>query len=108
MLRASSVTVDPAYAPAKAMPSSVGKLGTIYMSVAGIIDVEAERKRLSGQLESLAKDLARVNGKLGNTDFLQKATPRPRSLYWHHEDAVCRRRSRGVLFPPLLRLLPHP
>ena len=75
LLKASSLTVDPALAAEKAMPSGVVPLGTIYMSVAGHIDVEAEITRLSAQVEKVESDLKRVNAKLENPDFVQKAKP---------------------------------
>jgi valyl-tRNA synthetase len=75
LLKASSLTVDTKLAEAKAMPSGVVPLGTIYMSVAGHIDVEAEISRLAAQLEKIAADLKRVDAKLGNPDFVNKAKP---------------------------------
>jgi valyl-tRNA synthetase len=74
-LRAKTVTVDPAYAGTSGLPSSVEKLGTIFMPVEGIIDVAAEKRRLSGELESVAQELERVNAKLGNANFVNKAPP---------------------------------
>ena len=73
MLRSASVKIDSDLAPEKAMPSGVGKLGTVYMPLEGLIDVDAEAVRLSGQLEKIVRDLARVTGKLANMDFVSKA-----------------------------------
>ena len=73
LLRASTVGIDPAFKPEGAMPSAVGKLGAIYMPVKGLIDVDAEVRRLSGQKQKAEEDLARVNAKLGNADFVSRA-----------------------------------
>jgi valyl-tRNA synthetase len=74
-LRAESLTIDPALAPARAMPSGIGRIGTVYMPVEGLIDAAAETRRLSGELAKVAKELDRVNGKLANLDFINKARP---------------------------------
>jgi valyl-tRNA synthetase len=73
LLRAESVTIDTALEPDRAMPSGLSGLGTIYMPLEGLIDVEAERKRLSAQLEKISTELKRVTAKLQNMAFVQKA-----------------------------------
>ncbi len=47
--------------------------GTFALPLAGIIDVAAEKARLSKALEKLGKDLAGLNGRLGNAKFLDSA-----------------------------------
>ncbi len=73
LLKAGSCRLDKAFSPAKVMPSALSKLGTIYMSIDGVIKVDEEIARLSGQLDKINQDLTRVNKKLGNMDFLNKA-----------------------------------
>jgi valyl-tRNA synthetase len=41
--------------------------------MAGLIDKEAELARLERETEKLAKDLARIQGKLNNAAFVDKA-----------------------------------
>jgi len=41
--------------------------------LAGIIDFAAEKKRLSGERDKLAKDIEGTMRKLGNPDFLARA-----------------------------------
>jgi valyl-tRNA synthetase len=72
-LRADSLTLDPGFEPDTAMASGVGKLGTIYMPVKGLVDAESETARLTGQLEKVEGNLERVNRKLENVDFVSKA-----------------------------------
>ncbi len=73
LLRAETLTVDAAFVPEKATPSAVGELGTIYMPLRGLLDVEAERGRQQAQLDKVLGDLDRVARKLGNTEFVTRA-----------------------------------
>ena len=41
--------------------------------LAGLIDVDAERARLTKEVARKADELARLEGKLGNADFVAKA-----------------------------------
>ncbi|MFH0953463.1 MAG: valine--tRNA ligase [Verrucomicrobiota bacterium] len=73
LLKAGSFKIDPDFVPAKAMPSGLTPLGTIYMSLEGLLDVQAEIKRLAGQLHKMDQDLRNVAKKLDNMDFVSKA-----------------------------------
>ena len=50
----------------------IGEL-ELLIPMAGLIDTEAELARLNKQLEKVAKDLAKVTGKLSNEKFVGKA-----------------------------------
>ncbi|GMG86734.1 valine--tRNA ligase [Biformimicrobium ophioploci] len=58
-------------APASAT-ALVGEM-EILVPMAGLIDVAAESARLNKEIEKLGKDLARVEGKLNNPKFVDKA-----------------------------------
>ena len=60
--------------PPPAAAEVVGDL-QVLVPLAGVIDVAAERERLRKEMEKVTKDLARVDGKLGNAGFLAKAPP---------------------------------
>jgi valyl-tRNA synthetase len=45
----------------------------ILIPMAGLIDKDAEAARLNKEIEKLAKDIQRVEGKLGNDNFISKA-----------------------------------
>jgi valyl-tRNA synthetase len=45
------------------------------MPIEGHVDVAAEIKKLTGQVEKLDQELARVLAKLGNPDFMNRAKP---------------------------------
>lgn len=47
----------------------------VYLPLAGMIDLEAERARAQKELADLEKRIAASKGKLGNTGFTQKAPP---------------------------------
>ncbi|MFE5212730.1 class I tRNA ligase family protein, partial [Streptomyces sp. NPDC056600] len=49
---------------------------TVELDLSGVIDFEAERKRLTKDLQAAEKEKAQANGKLGNEAFLGKA-PEP-------------------------------
>ncbi len=46
---------------------------TVSMPLTGVIDVEAERARLGKEVDRVAKDIARIEAKLGNEQFMAKA-----------------------------------
>jgi valyl-tRNA synthetase len=73
LLRCGEFTIDAAFAPAKAMPSALTPLGTVYMSLEGAVDAEAEAKKLSAQLAEVDENLKRVAQKLDNESFVSKA-----------------------------------
>lgn len=47
----------------------------LFIPLNGVIDFEKEKTRIATEMASIAKDLARVNGKLANAGFLAKAAP---------------------------------
>lgn len=48
---------------------------TVILPLDGIIDIEAEKKRLAKELTKIADELQKLNIKLSNESFLQKARP---------------------------------
>jgi valyl-tRNA synthetase len=75
MLKAQNLTIDPAFAPVQAMPSSLGKLGTIYMGLGADVDAKAEIAKMQKQIEQLDGALRGIAAKLGNPNFMQRAKP---------------------------------
>ncbi|AKJ65081.1 valine--tRNA ligase [Kiritimatiella glycovorans] len=73
LLPAAEVVVDREFHPESAMPSGISRLGTVYMSIEGLVDVEAEIQKLHKQLETVEQGLTAVNRKLENENFLNKA-----------------------------------
>jgi valyl-tRNA synthetase len=46
---------------------------TVALPLAGVIDLAAERARLNKEMAKADADIARVDQKLGNSDFLKRA-----------------------------------
>ena len=59
-------------APEKAVALASGGV-TIYLPLAGLVDMEAEKKRLQKEMENVDGQIARIDGLLGNAGFLAKA-----------------------------------
>ena len=57
------------------LPGSVSALGTVYLDLSSAIDVEAEKERLSKELDKLQKAIKAGEGKLNNESFVSKAPP---------------------------------
>jgi len=55
------------------MPTLVTDFGSVYMDLASGIDVDAERTRLSKELEGLGKIISSIENKLSNASFTEKA-----------------------------------
>ncbi|TAN35614.1 MAG: valine--tRNA ligase [Verrucomicrobia bacterium] len=72
LLKAGNLTVDAAFAPTQAMPSTLTPLGTLYMSL-GVVDVAAEHEKLTKQLAEVDRNLAGVQAKLSNENFVGRA-----------------------------------
>jgi len=75
MIRASEITLDMDLPPTRLAPSAITPLGTVYLSLEGDIDVEAEAARWQKQYQKVNDELDRVKRKLENRDFLEKAPP---------------------------------
>jgi valyl-tRNA synthetase len=73
LLRAAQIAIEPGYVPPGPMPSAVTRLGTIYLPIEGQVDAARESRRLSGELEKIEIQIARVRTKLDNPDFVAKA-----------------------------------
>jgi len=74
-LKADKLEVEADFTPAKAMPSVITPLGTLFMSLAGHVDVEAEKKRLAEQLQKTEQDLLATSKRLENENFVGRAPP---------------------------------
>jgi valyl-tRNA synthetase len=75
LLNAESLETDSAYQAPKGTPSVYTEWGELYLPLAGLVDVVAERARLTKELEKIRAETAKVGGKLANPDFTQKVPP---------------------------------
>ena len=73
LLNAEGLEVNPDYAPRKGTPASRSALGELFLPLDGLIDVEAEKARLEGQLEKITKEIGKAGAKLNNPKFTERA-----------------------------------
>jgi len=74
-LKAEKLEVETDFTPAKAMPSVITPLGTLFLSLEGHVDVEAEQRRLAEQLQKTEQELSNVCKRLENEKFVSRAPP---------------------------------
>ena len=65
--------INLAHTPLKGAAQIMVGEATVSMPLAGIIDMDAERTRLTKEGEKAAKEIARIEAKLGNQQFMAKA-----------------------------------
>ena len=54
-------------------PAFLTPLGKMYMPLEGLVDIEAERERISREQKKLQKDMDQVVAKLANAKFIERA-----------------------------------
>jgi len=72
LLNAEPLDVDANYVPTKGTPSALTPLGTIFLPLDGLIDVEAERARVSKEIAKVESELEKVTAKLADENFTSK------------------------------------
>ena len=60
------------WTPAKGTPSASNALGEIFLPLEGLIDIGAEKSRLTKEAEKIQSEIAKVEEKLANPNFAQK------------------------------------
>jgi valyl-tRNA synthetase len=75
LLNAETFDVDPNFQVPKGMPSVHTRLGELCLPLEGLIDVVAEKARLTKELERIAAEIAGLEQKLDNPAFAQKVPP---------------------------------
>jgi valyl-tRNA synthetase len=101
-LRARSVRVDRDFAPGRATPGTPTALGIVHVPLEGLIDVAAERERLTKHLNKAQDDLARASAKLANESFVRNA---PERIVNGHRDQERELRAKVGRFKSLLAAL---
>jgi len=86
LLNAEAVEVVPAgWTPDKGTPSSANALGEIFLPLAGVIDIGAERARLQKEAEKCRAEIPKVEAKLNNPNFAQKV---PANVLEEHQQRL--------------------
>ncbi len=88
---AAEVTCDPTFEAPNGTPSLLCEIGEVVMPLGGLIDIAAERERLTKELQKVSQELAKTHGKLTNDNFISRAKPevvdqeRARKLDWEQK-----------------------
>ncbi len=75
MTNAEEIKLSPDYAAPRGTPSARTPLGDLFMPLAGLVDVEAERTRLERERAKAQGELDAAVKKLGNPQFVSGAPP---------------------------------
>ncbi len=72
LLNADPLEIDANYAPKKGTPAVHSSMGDLYLPLEGVVDVAAEKARLTKELEKIEAEILKVEQKLNNPAFAQK------------------------------------
>ncbi|MCW0218554.1 MAG: valine--tRNA ligase [Prosthecobacter sp.] len=72
LLNAEPLDVDAAFTPTKGTPTAITPLGELFLPLDGLIDVEAERARITKELAKADSELQKVCSKLADENFTAK------------------------------------
>jgi len=86
LARGKNVSLSHEAAP-KESASVITDLGTITIPLEGLIDREAEKKRLTTEIQNVEAELVKVRSKLNNTAFVEKV---PTAVLQEHRDREIR------------------
>jgi len=75
LLNAEALELDAHYVPKKGTPAVHADLGDLYLPLEGLIDVAAEKARLTKELEKVTSEITKAEQKLNNPNFASKAPP---------------------------------
>lgn len=70
---AQSAACNAEYTAPKGTPTALTPLGELFLPLEGLVDVEAERTRITKELEKITKEIAKSKAKLGNASFVDRA-----------------------------------
>jgi valyl-tRNA synthetase len=70
---AEEVSVEIGHQAEQGLPVALTAIGKLYMPLEGLIDIDAEKKRLGKELDKAKGELSKVNAKLTNGQFVAKA-----------------------------------
>jgi valyl-tRNA synthetase len=82
-----SIVADGSPAPRSAIVATPS--GDVVVPLEGLVDFEAERKRLSKEIERAVKEIAFLEGKLGRRDFVERA---PREVVGRERERLAEQR----------------
>jgi valyl-tRNA synthetase len=102
LLNADPLELAPDYAPPKGTPTELTPLGELFLPLAGLVDVSAEKERLEKEIAKIEQELAKVRAKLSNETFVSGAPAkvveehRQREISWQDKLAQIRKLFEGL------------
>ena len=85
LLNAESLEVNADYLPPKGTPTVRSELGELFLPLEGLIDVAAEKARLTKEIEKIQSEIVKVEQKLANPSFAQKV---PVAVFQEHQQRL--------------------
>ena len=86
LLNAEALEITPGFAAKKGTPTAHTPMGELFLPLEGLVDVEAEKARLTKEKEKITAEIAKVEQKLANPAFTQKVPATV--LQEHHQRLV--------------------
>ncbi len=75
LLGAEPLEVNPSYESGKGVLSTKATMGELYLPLEGLVDIAAEIARLTKEIEKFNSEIAKVEQKLANPNFVNKSPP---------------------------------
>jgi valyl-tRNA synthetase len=72
---AKEIEFSASYEAPKGTPVAVTAIAEVHLPLEGLVDLEAEKKRIDGEIAKVQKELSRSEGMLGNPKFVENAKP---------------------------------
>ena len=70
---AQSAEIKADYEAPKGTPTALTPLGELFLPLEGLVDMDAERNRITKELQKMAAEIAKSKAKLGNASFVDRA-----------------------------------
>ncbi len=75
LVGAGEIHIESGHQAESGVPAALTPIGKIHMPLEGLIDLAAERERLTKELDKTSAELKKVNAKLANENFVSRAKP---------------------------------
>jgi len=75
LLNAEAIEINEGYTAKKGTPTTHTPMGELFLPLEGLVDVEAEKVRLTKEKEKIQAEIVKVEQKLANPAFTQKVPP---------------------------------
>jgi valyl-tRNA synthetase len=85
LLNAETLELKPDFEPPKGTPTLHSDVGDLFLPLEGLVDVAAEKARLTKELEKIQAEIAKVQQKLQNPNFTSKA---PAHILHEHQQRL--------------------